>query len=75
MRRAAERAAMREELSRLWEGLLDAQQGDCLVRSRPWRHNTHGSSSNSGSSSSGLTALPCLSTEQAATETLLAEAW
>lgn len=23
--------AMREELSRLWEGLLDAQQGECLV--------------------------------------------
>lgn len=32
MRRAAERQAMREELSRLWEGLLDAQQGDCMVR-------------------------------------------
>jgi hypothetical protein len=30
-RRAADRMAMREELSRLWEGLLDAQQGDCMV--------------------------------------------
>lgn len=40
MRRAAERAAMREELSRLWEGLLDAQQGDCLV-SQAWGGTTH----------------------------------
>jgi len=32
MRRAADRQVLREEMTRLWTGLLDAQQGDCLVR-------------------------------------------
>lgn len=31
MRRYADKQALREELTRLWTGLLDAQQGDCLV--------------------------------------------
>lgn len=56
MRRAAERAAMREELSRLWEGLLDAQQGDCLVSQAHKGGTTHTHTH----------------TQQAATETLLA---
>lgn len=34
MQRAVERAELREELARLWTGLLDAEQGDCLVSSQ-----------------------------------------
>lgn len=32
MKRYADKQALREELTRLWSGLLDAQHGDCLVR-------------------------------------------
>lgn len=45
MQRAVERAALREELARLWTGLLDAQQGECLVR-RGWLADGAGSGSN-----------------------------